>query len=116
MFASIPFALDQSSSHHTFRMINYVRRQTQQSLPNEYDVLLSMLSANPVVWPEQIMIEIHWATRMVDVKWMLRTRQAAEISLLFGTLFNVGGYIPVYRRLFPECHPCAEVLLVRAVC
>ena len=82
----------------------------------EYDVLLSLLSADPSIWPEQIMIEVHWSTRMVDVKWMLRTRQAAEIALLFGTLFNVGGYIPVYRKLFPECHPCAEVLLVRAVC
>jgi hypothetical protein len=57
----------------------------------EFDVLLSMLATNESMWPEQIMMEVHWATRMVDVSSMLRTRQAAELSLFFGTLFTHGG-------------------------
>jgi hypothetical protein len=57
----------------------------------EFDVLLSILSTNRGMWPEQIVMEVHWGTRMVDVPWMLRTRQGAEISLFFGTLFTHGG-------------------------
>jgi|EP00970_Alexandrium_tamarense_P012430 FkbM family methyltransferase len=82
----------------------------------EFDVLLSVLSTDPSMWPEQIIMEVHWSTRMVDISWMLRTRQAAEIALYFGVLFNRGGYIPVHRTFFPGCGPCMEVLLVRAVC
>lgn len=60
-------------------------------------------------------MEVHWATRMVDVPWMPRTRTAAEISLFFGSLFNRGGYI-VSESNFLGCEPCDEVLLVRAMC
>lgn len=82
----------------------------------EYDVLLSLLAAPKEIWPEQIMMEVHTQTRMVDVPWMLRARQAGEISLLFGTLFNVGGYIPVNVKYFKGCYSCMEILLVRALC
>ena len=55
----------------------------------EFDVLSSMLARS--MWPEQIMMEVHWATRMVDVSTMLRIIQAAELSLFFGMLFTHGG-------------------------
>ena len=84
----------------------------------EFDVLPSLLRESPPdIWPEQIMIEIHWATRMVGVSSVLRTRSAAEISFLFGNLFTFGGYLPVEVKYFePECPTCLEVLFVRVVC
>ncbi len=83
----------------------------------EYAVFLdSILSSDPSIWPEQIMMEIHWATRMVDLKWMPRTRTAAELALFFGVLFNRGGYILQHTNFDPGCQTCLEILLVRAIC
>jgi len=84
----------------------------------EFGVIPSLLRNSPSkIWPEQIMMEVHWATRMVEVPSMLRTRQAAEISLLFGQIFNYGGYLPVKVKYFePGCSTCLEVLLVRVLC
>lgn len=84
----------------------------------EFGVIPSMLRDSPSdIWPEQIMMEVHWATRMVEVPSMLRTRQASEISLLFGQLFTHGGYLPVKSKYFdPHCSTCLEVLLVRVLC
>jgi hypothetical protein len=43
----------------------------------EFDVLTSMLSnSHPTLWPEQIMMEVHYATRMKDIEWLLRTRSS----------------------------------------
>mmetsp|Transcript_9790 Transcript_9790/g.20581 ORF Transcript_9790/g.20581 Transcript_9790/m.20581 type:complete len:310 (+) Transcript_9790:3-932(+) len=84
----------------------------------EFDTILnSVLAASNDIYPEQIMMEVHWATRMVDIPWMFRNREAAEISLFFGSLFNHGGYIPVLTKFFdPYCAPCMEVLMIRALC
>jgi len=83
----------------------------------EYHVVLnSILSSDSSIWPEQIMMEIHWATRMVDLVWMPRTRTAAELALFFGVLFNRGGYILQQVKYVRGCETCLEVLLVRAVC
>lgn len=84
----------------------------------EFGVIPSLLRNTPTeILPEQIQVEVHWGTRMIDNPSMLRTRQAAEISLLFGQLFNYGGYLPVDVRFFdPGCVACLEVLLVRAIC
>ena len=83
----------------------------------EYDVIMnSILSSDSSIWPEQIMMEVHWATRMVDLEWMPRTRTAAELALFFGVLFNRGGYILQKTKSFEGCQTCLEVLLVRAVC
>ncbi len=83
----------------------------------EYTVVLdSILSSDPSIWPEQIMMEIHWATRMVDLQWMPRTRTAAELALFFGVLFNRGGYILQHTNFDPGCQTCLEFLLVRAIC
>lgn len=81
----------------------------------EYDVLNTVLSSDPSIWPEQIMMEVHWASRMVDLPWMPRTRTAAEIALFFGGLFNHGGYI-LSTSTFLGCEPCMEILLIKAVC
>ena len=84
----------------------------------EFGVVPHMLrSSPPEIWPEQIMMEVHWATRMVDVPTMLRTRQASEISMFFGHLFNYGGYVPVLAKYIePGCSTCLEVLLIRVLC
>ena len=83
----------------------------------EYSVVLnSILSSDQSIWPEQIAMEIHWGTRMVDLEWMPRTRTAAELALFFGVLFNHGGYILQDTKFIPGCQTCLEVLLVRAVC
>lgn len=62
------------------------------------------------------MMEVHYGTRMVEVEWMLRTRQAAEMALFFDTLFNTGGYMPVIRKYFRGCPTCMEILLLRVHC
>ena len=83
----------------------------------EYHVILnSIISSDSSIWPEQIMMEVHWATRMVDLVWMPRTRTAAELALFFGVLFNRGGYIVQQVKYVPGCETCLEILLVRAVC
>mmetsp|Transcript_25494 Transcript_25494/g.27355 ORF Transcript_25494/g.27355 Transcript_25494/m.27355 type:complete len:239 (-) Transcript_25494:101-817(-) len=84
----------------------------------EFGVMPSMLRNSPSeIWPEQIVMEVHWTTRMVDEPTILRTRTAAEISLFFGQLFNYGGYLPVKVTYFdPDCPPCLEVLMVRVLC
>lgn len=82
----------------------------------EYNVLETVLSGDPTFWPEQIMMEVHWATRMVKLPWMTRTRTAGEIAMFFGMLFNHGGYIVANSRVFDGCEPCMEVLLVKVLC
>lgn len=84
----------------------------------EYSVLLDLLRTSPEsTWPEQISIEVHWATRMVDLDWMLRTKTAAEMTLWFTTLFTMAGYLPVARKFFSiGCPSCVELLLVRIEC
>ena len=85
----------------------------------EFDVLTSMLQSfdSSDYWPEQIMMEVHYITRMVDLPWMLRTRQAAELALFFDTLWNAGGYLPIKVQYFGEwCPSCMEILLLRVRC
>jgi hypothetical protein len=85
----------------------------------EFDVLTSMLSSfeSSDWWPEQIMMEVHYITRMVDLPWLLRTRQAAELALFFDSLWNAGGYLPIKVQYFGEwCPSCMEILLLRVKC
>jgi hypothetical protein len=90
----------------------------------EYKVIHNILSSSSQdMWPEQIAMEIHWASRMVHLSWMFRALQASEVSLFFSFLFSRGGYLPVSRQLFPPvtkrnigCVSCMEVLLVRVLC
>lgn len=81
----------------------------------EYDVFTSMMQT-PDLLPEQIQVELHWATRMTDLSWMQRTRSAGEIALLSGMMFNTGGYMPVKLDFNPHCHSCMEVLYLRTSC
>jgi Methyltransferase domain len=90
----------------------------------EYSVIHNILSqTSQDMWPEQIAMEIHWASRMLHLSWMFRALQASEVALFFSFLFSQGGYLPVFRQLFPAvnnrvvgCVSCMEVLLVRVLC
>jgi hypothetical protein len=82
----------------------------------EYDVWANTILTSPsTLWPEQVIMELHYATRMVDLPWMLRMRQAGEFSLFFALMFQKGGYVPVYQfwQLWPTL---VEVLMVRMLC
>ena len=46
--------------------------------------------------PHQIVTELHTVTRMYNLPWMLRFRQAAEVSLLITVLYRKGGYLAVF--------------------
>ena len=99
--AFYPFCIGSNDSKGSYRSYQSLVAETGIKSPPkllkmdiegfEFEVLLSMLASNRLMWPEQIMMEVHWATRMVDVSSVLRTRQAAELSLFFGTLFTRGG-------------------------
>ena len=83
----------------------------------EYDVLTNMLDATPSsMLPQQIVMEVHFATRMVDLEWMLRTRQTAEMAMFFDLLYNKGGYMAANVKYVEGCPTCMEILLVRMHC
>lgn len=88
----------------------------------EFDFLTQMLteasesSSSKELLPDQIAIELHYVTRMYDLPWMLRSRQAAEISMLSGLMYNLGGYIPIEAKFFTFCDGCTEVLYARVFC
>jgi len=66
--------------------------------------------------PQQISVELHYATRMFDLPWMGRQRTAAEIALFAGMMYNLGGYVMVHAKYIRGCDSCAEVLFVRVFC
>ena len=86
----------------------------------EFDVLISMVTSKDDEErsnvPDQIVVELHTATRMYNLPWMLRFRQAAEVSLLLAVLYRKGGYLPVFFDFNPGCASCLEILFVRVVC
>ena len=77
----------------------------------EYFVLRQMLdearmSGSSEMLPMQISVEFHYATRMFDVPWRLRSVTAAEIAMLIGFIYNQGGYVLARTnrtRLFSLC-------------
>lgn len=66
--------------------------------------------------PQQISVELHYATRMFDLPWMGRQRTAAEVALFAGMMYNLGGYVMVHAKYMMGCDSCAEVLFVRVFC
>lgn len=85
----------------------------------EYDFFSQMLNDESVarLLPNQISVELHYATRMYDLEWMVRQRQAGEITMFNGMMYNAGGYIPVVKKhIGPGCDSCLEVLYVRLFC
>jgi hypothetical protein len=85
----------------------------------EFEIFPQMMkdaAAGRTVLPEQIMVELHFMTRMWAISWNLRSITAAEIMLLIGTMFRQGGYIPAYNFFIKGCIPCLEVLFVRVQC
>ena len=86
----------------------------------EFDVLLNMVNdaretGMMHMLPLQISTEIHYATRMYDLPWMMRFRQAGELMMFFGVMFR-GGYVVAHKENIPGCDSCLEVLFVRAFC
>ncbi|CAJ1969474.1 unnamed protein product [Cylindrotheca closterium] len=88
----------------------------------EFDVMTQMLeeahkSGTMDLLPTQISVELHYATRMYDIPWKMRTVTAAEIALFMGMMYHRGGYVPVhYDEIGPGCYSCAELLFVRMFC
>jgi hypothetical protein len=84
----------------------------------EYDIFTQMISneKRSHLLPQQISVELHWATRMTGQSWMPRSRTSAEIAMLMGMMFTAGGYLPVYTEFEPHCTSCLEVTFFRAVC
>jgi len=87
----------------------------------EYDVFTQMineaeLSGSKDMLPSQISVELHYATRMYDLPWMMRQRQAGEIAMFSGIMYRKGGYLPVFVKYFQRCDACVELLFVRVFC
>jgi hypothetical protein len=66
--------------------------------------------------PQQIQVELHWATRMTGVEWMTRTRSAGELALFSALMYSGGGYLPIHQDFNPHCSTCMEVLYYKVVC
>ena len=87
----------------------------------EYDVLQQMIleaeeSGSKHLLPTQISVELHYATRMYDLDWFTRYRQAGELTLFLGFMFRKGGYTIVHTKFNPDGDDPIEVLFVRAFC
>jgi hypothetical protein len=84
----------------------------------EYDIFTQMINDQKKahLLPQQITVELHWATRMTGQSWMPRYRTSAEIALLMGMMFTAGGYLPVHTDFTHFCPSCLEVVFFRAVC
>ena len=82
----------------------------------EYDVWTgSILKSPSEMWPEQVIMELHYSTRMVDLPWMLRQLQAGELALFVELLFRKGGYLPAHQ-FWPTAPSLVEVLMIRVLC
>ena len=74
------------------------------------------MSGSMEMLPMQISVEFHYATRMFDVPWRLRSVTAAEIAMFIGLMYNQGGYVLVkHERIGPGCFPCAELHFLRTL-
>jgi hypothetical protein len=87
----------------------------------EFDVFTQMLKDAQEknlkhLLPQQISVELHYGTRMYDLPWHMRLRQAGEIALFAGMMYRQGGYVLVHVKYIRGCDPCAEVLFVRVFC
>jgi len=96
----------------------------------EYDIFTDMIrggggskadanggdSSTLSLLPQQIQVELHWATRMTGVEWMLRTRGAGELALFSSMMYLGGGYLPIHLDFNPGCVSCMEVLYYKTVC
>lgn len=88
----------------------------------EYDIFSHMIqqaNADPLKaqWlPQQIQVELHWATRMRGVAWMARTRTSAELAIFSNMMFTGGGYLPIFQNWDKGCPSCIEILYFRTLC
>ncbi|KAL3912305.1 MAG: hypothetical protein SGILL_006936, partial [Bacillariaceae sp.] len=60
-------------------------------------------SSSASLLPQQIQVELHWATRMTGVEWMPRTLSAGELALFGNVMYQGGGYVPIQLDFNPYC-------------
>jgi hypothetical protein len=92
----------------------------------EYDIFSEMIQQEEIrqqrnpesksLLPQQIAVELHWATRMTGVPWMPRTRGSGELALFSSMMYLGGGYLPIHLDFNVHCSTCMEVLYLRAIC
>ena len=84
----------------------------------EIEIIPSMIQRiDPQKLPEQIMIEVHTASKMVALSWLLRILSVGELYNWFSVMFLAGGYIPITADWFwREPRVCMEVLFVQVLC
>ena len=86
----------------------------------EYDTFSQMIqnddAGSQSLLPQQIQVELHWATRMTGIEWMPRVLSAGEIALFSSMMYQGGGYLPIHLDFNKYCPPCMEVLYYKAIC
>ncbi|KAL7575203.1 hypothetical protein ACA910_018690 [Epithemia clementina (nom. ined.)] len=84
----------------------------------EYDIFTQMIqqSSQQQPLPQQILVELHWGTRMTGLDWMPRVRTSGEIALMMNMMFQGGGYLPILQDFSPGCGPCMEVVFFKVLC
>ena len=74
----------------------------------EFDVLVAMVNGDDaekrVHLPDQIVVELHTASRMYDLPWMLRFRQEFFLSIQFDTVMKNRRWrmLATLQHMIPE--------------
>lgn len=87
-----------------------------QMIQSEHKALARSSSSSSSLLPQQIMVELHWGTRMTGIPWMPRVRTSGEIALFMTMMFQGGGYIPILQDFSPGCNTCMEVVFFKVQC
>ena len=88
----------------------------------EYDAFSQMIqsehssSSHQSLLPQQIQVELHWATRMTGIEWMPRVLSSGELALFSSMMYQGGGYLPIHLDFDPGCSSCMEVLYYKTLC
>ncbi|KAL7531775.1 hypothetical protein ACHAWF_003905, partial [Thalassiosira exigua] len=86
----------------------------------EWDVFINMIRQAKErnlhhLLPQQIMVELHYATWMYDLPWAMRAVQTGELMSIFSMMFREAGYMSVYNE--KSYSPMLrEVLLIKVYC
>jgi len=68
------------------------------------------------IYPEQILLEVHFVTTLEYLPWHGRDKTAGEVFLFFNELLLEHGYALAHVQHNEKCRTCTEVVLVRALC
>lgn len=86
----------------------------------EWEVFMSMVREAKArnlrhLLPQQIMVELHYATWMYDLRWAMRAIQTGELMTIFSMLFREAGYVVAFKEK-NYWAMIREVLLVKVYC